>query len=166
MFACTCHSTREICTVFNPILPFGRAATPQSQSDTLISLTTFVCHFMQCSILREKQKRVMFTYSHLWLEQENWICAESGIIDLDGCHDGNICAYQLTLWWNKWMKTLRGCQLHANYPVNTSTFHKLGRDDCSLLIMFRLLNDKITSDYIYFTLIPVDNLTMILQICT
>lgn len=59
--------------------------------------------------MREKQERVMFTYSHLWWEQ-NWIHAEKRIIDLDGCHVGNICAPhldQLTLSWhnkrmNKW----------------------------------------------------------------
>lgn len=32
----------------------------------------------------------MFTYSHLWWVQENWIHAESGIIDLDGCRATNI----------------------------------------------------------------------------
>lgn len=150
----TCHSTREICIVFNPILPFGRAATPQSQSDTHISLSNLVSHFMQCSILREKQKRVMFTYSHLWWEQENWICAESGIIDLDGCHDENIWVHQHTLSWNKWLKAPRSCQLHMNYPVNKSISHKLGRNYC---IVFIVLNSQVKSYYIYFTVASVDN---------
>ncbi len=67
-----CHFIREISAVFNPL-----GTTPAS-------------HFMQCCIIREREDRVMFTYSHLWWVQENWIHAESGIIDLDGCRATNI----------------------------------------------------------------------------
>lgn len=83
-------------------------------------------HFMQCCIIREKEDRVMFTYSHLWWVQENWIHAESGIIDLDGSRTRNIWGLSHTgtssdgIIKEGW--TARHSHLHQYFPVNTFTY--------------------------------------------
>lgn len=122
-----CHSIREISAVFNPVWRDGKAATPAAIYTSRSSArTTPMSHFMQCCIIREKEDRVMFTYSHLWWVQENWIHAESGIIDLDSSRARNIWGLSHTgtptddIIKEGW--TARHSHLHQYLPVNTFTF--------------------------------------------